>query len=104
MINKISTAKSYVEDLLTIHENLRDSDNKLIATIWRIECHGQGFKMETMRAYDFLKLLSENKLTSSEAIRRARQKIQEEQPELRGKKYNERHNLDDDVRENINEI
>ena len=37
-----------------------------------------------MTAYDFLRLYSEGRLTNAETIRRVRQKLQEENPDLRG--------------------
>jgi hypothetical protein len=43
-----------------------------------------------MSAYDFLQLFSRGKFTNSESIRRVRAKIQEENPALRGKNYENR--------------
>ena len=38
-------------------------------------------------ATDFLKLYAKDKLTAAPSIKRARAKLQEEEPEFRGKKY-----------------
>ena len=38
----------------------------------------------------FLKLYAENRLTSAPSIKRARAKLQEEEPQYRGEKYNKR--------------
>ena len=50
-----------------------------------------------MSAFEFLKLYSECKLTSPESIRRMRQKLQEENLELRGKSWNKRQKLSKEV-------
>ena len=79
--------KDKVIELLRQNPMYRDDDNKLIARIWFHEfenCPGT-------EATDLLKALAQGKLTSSESIRRSRQKIQEEHPELRGTKYKIRH-------------
>lgn len=77
--------KDKVADLLEKFPHLRDDDNKLIATIWRKE-----FGMDNVSALAFLIALSEGTLTSAENIRRSRQKLQEQRPELRGLNYNKR--------------
>lgn len=79
--------KDKVLKLLEANPMYRDDDNKLIARIWFNECEMYGCKTHT----DLLKLLATGKLTSSESIRRSRQKTQEEIPALRGLKYKERH-------------
>ena len=79
--------KDKVIELLRADARYRDDDNKLIARIWFHEfekCPGDS-------ATDFLKALALGILTSSESIRRSRQKVQEENPELRGTKYKARH-------------
>ena len=55
-----------------------------------------------MTAIDFLNEFSKGKLTSPESIRRARQKIQEDNELLRGFSYKLRKNLSEEVRLNIN--
>jgi hypothetical protein len=77
----MSQVKDRVKALLEKHPHLRDSDNKLIATIWKYDLMGL---CENLSAMDFLKLYAEGELTNSESIRRVRQKIQEENPDLRG--------------------
>ena len=89
MINKIRTAKEMVTHFMTIRPELRDDDNRLMANIWATELKGTG--IHEMSAWDFLKLFSNGLLTSPESIRRARQKVQEECPHLRGKSYKARH-------------
>ena len=82
--------KKEIEKLLIKSPHLKDSDNKLIATYWLRELEHKGLKAYKSSAYDFLKLYSESIVTNAETIRRMRQKLQEEKPELRGEVYNKR--------------
>ena len=85
MLSSIIKVKDKVEYLLTYMPILRDSDPKLIARIWASESTSTTLKR------DFLLDLGNGKLTSSEAITRCRRKLQEHNPDLRGKLYNKRH-------------
>lgn len=67
------TTYELVLDLLTKYPALRDSDKKLIWSVWIKEGKVVGGKISME---DFLKT------TSTESIRRSRQKVQEEHPEL----------------------
>lgn len=84
MLNSIVKVKDKVEYLLENYPILRDDDNKLIAKIWWSES-----KVNSLEA--FLRDFGAKKISSPEAIRRARQKLQEHNPPLRGKLYNKRH-------------
>lgn len=101
MIKKIQNAKQLVKHFLTIRPELRDNDNRLMANIWASELKGTG--IHDMSAFDFLKMFSQDILTSPESIRRARQKIQEECPHLRGKSYKSRHQKAQEVSLLINQ-
>ncbi len=85
MKGKIKRIAPKVKELLKEKPHLRDSDNKLIASIWWIELGGQ--VVSDLSGMDVLNRLSEGQLTSPESIRRSRQKIQEENPHLRGESY-----------------
>ena len=85
--------KEIIIELLTNKMHLRDNDQALIANIWWRELMAQG--IEKSSAYDFLKIFAEGKLSNPESIRRSRQKIQEEEPSLRGDNYYERHKEED---------
>ena len=83
--------KDKVRYWLTKFDHLKDNDNKLCANIWNEELKKyimfkDSFRNSTVR--DFLRLYSLGKLTSAPSIKRARAKLQEEEPELRGEKYN----------------
>ena len=83
-------AKTTIVKLLTQDVRLRDSDNKLIARYWLNEMKEKGFNTNKISAYEMLCLFAESKLTSPETIRRYRCKLQEENKNLRGKKYQKR--------------
>ena len=85
-----------VKKMLEDNPHLRDSDNKLIANIWFNDSQ-QKTKM------GFLQELADGKLTTPESITRARRKVQEECPELRGKKYRERQDEQDNVKQQLRE-
>lgn len=62
----------------------RDDDGLLCATIWYYEAKSQGLLNDTMA---FLFAYSKGKFTSAETITRSRRKVQEMNPELRGRNY-----------------
>jgi hypothetical protein len=84
LIREMSLVKDRVKALLVKHPHLRDSDNKLIANIWMSDLVKQNLNPNIITAYDFLFYYSNNQFTNTETIRRVRQKIQEENPDLRG--------------------
>jgi predicted aminopeptidase len=79
--------KDRVKDLLLRNPVLRDDDNKLIATFWFHELSNQGFEVKDRSAFDMLTMMSKGELTNMQSISRARRKIQELNPELRGDTY-----------------
>lgn len=93
------TISNLVKDLLTNFPHLRNSDERLIATVWY---HQAGLKEKQMSAVELLNLYIDKQLSSPESIRRSRQKIQELNPELRGVVYNKRHT--EQQRETLNEL
>lgn len=72
-----------VKQHLLNHPILRDSDFKLIAFVWADEIDD----LSKMSATTLLELLGNGKLTNPESIRRVRQKLQAENPDLRGDIY-----------------
>ena len=79
--------KDKVKYWLEKHPSLRDDDNRLCANIWSEELTVLGFGNIESPIFEFLRLYSNNKLTSAPSIKRARAKLQEECPEYRGEKY-----------------
>jgi len=101
---KLKTIKEKVRSLLASEKtaHLRDSDEKLIATIYYYEVGEKA--INNMSAMDFLKIYAEGKLPAAESIRRVRQSLQEKNPELRGKAYNERQRQEKGVRMNVKNL
>ena len=60
---------------------------------------GRGNDAANMSAYELLRLYVSDKLVSFESVSRARRKVQEIHKELRGKKYKERQNHQEQVKE-----
>ena len=75
--------KDKVKYWLDRYPSLKDNDNRLCSNIWSDELGS-----EDITAQDFLSLYAANKLTSAPSIKRARAKLQEEEPKYRGEKYN----------------
>lgn len=92
-----------VKNLLMTKADYRDEDRKLVAHVWMIECGGLR-ELQKYNAYDFLVSYCRNKkmLSSHDSITRARRKVQEEFPELRGKNYSKRMEQEKIVRNEIN--
>lgn len=102
MINKIKNIKPKVKDLLKSHPHLRDNDNALMANIWWSEMDSEGRSYAT--AFGFMDSFSQGMFTNPESIRRCRQKVQEQNPELRGTTYKERQKLSKEVKYEIGKI
>ena len=85
--------KDKVKHWLNKYPSLRDDDNRLCSNIWAEELTILGFGHIEAPIFEFLRLYSNNKLTSAPSIKRARAKLQEEEPEYRGKKYNLRNGV-----------
>ena len=76
-MNKIN---QIVRELLEKKPELRDNDNLLMSTIWKDQAN----------ILNFFQRFESGKLHSPESIRRARQKLQEENDNLRGELYDVR--------------
>ncbi len=63
----------------------RDDDNILLTKVWERESSG------TFSKSIFFLNMSKGRYSSAESITRCRRKLQEEDPTLRGEKYNKRH-------------
>jgi len=103
-INKIKRALPVVKKYLEMDEKLRDSDNKLVCRIWNNFLWEKEINCKELSAYALLCLVATDELPSFESISRARRKIQEQHPELRGKNYKQRKNEQLTTRTNIKGI
>ena len=79
--------KEKVKYWLNLDSSLKDNDNRLCANIWSKEIDAK-CNLFTIKAVDFLRMYAKNELTSAPSIKRARAKLQEEEPKYRGRKYN----------------
>lgn len=101
---KITKIYDIVLNLLKADEKYRNSDNKLVVRIWYDEMYKIGKNPKSLSFTDFLTFYRDEKLTSADSITRARRKVQEEHPELRGYKYNHRQAHTEDVKAEIRQI
>ena len=86
MAVRLSPIKDKVRELLIKYPFLRDDDNALMVNVWTTEMLTKGVLFTR-----FFDMYADGHLTSAESIRRTRQALQVKNPELRGKKYAERH-------------
>jgi hypothetical protein len=101
MIGKIKKNKERVRELLEKFPHLRDSNEKLMATIWREDIQKMYGNIGGGGYYETLRLIADGKLTSWEACTRASRKIQEQNVHLRGSEYRTRKNLAQETRIDI---
>lgn len=99
VIKKIKKLEVIVEKLLLNQPETRDNDKLLILKVWayqnpRIRSNEFSF---VGFATDYLK----GSYADSESITRARRKLQENNPNLRGEKWYERHQEAEQVRKQI---
>jgi hypothetical protein len=91
MIEKINKIQKSVSELLKSYPQFRDDDKLLVANIWYKQLLDKNIDPEKISAKSFLEFYSNDILTNSDIITRARRKVQEENPELRGSTWVERH-------------
>jgi len=101
-LNNIQNA---VRKFLELEPGLRDDDNRLLANIW------YEYIMNTMQytltpeqldgISKLLGILAQGDLPNWESVRRSRQKLQEENPELRGRLWERRHRAQSHVADEI---
>ena len=82
--------KDIIEKILIEKPHLRDNDNLLIAAYWWRELRQKNIDPNKINGLEFMQMFAHNKLTNIKTIERMRRKLQEENPDLRGKVYNAR--------------
>ena len=82
--------KDIIEKILIEKPHLRDNDNLLIAAYWWRELRQKNIDPNKINGLEFMQMFAHNKLTNIKTIERMRRKLQEENPDLRGKVYNTR--------------
>ena len=93
--------KHKVMDLLTKFPELRDNDNRLLAQVWVGELEDSGNSPSKISGLDFLINITRGNLSSPESIVRVRRKLQEQHPELRGRKWEQRHKAQEAVKDEL---
>lgn len=100
-MEKLHTTKEKVEHFLKADRTLADNDERLVSNIWHLEAIKLGKIPSSMTGEEFLKLYADGQLTSADVITRARRKVEEDFPDLRGETWEKRQGLETEVREQI---
>lgn len=88
MIRKIHNIKETVRRILINHPETRDDDHLLYLKVWAEQ--NPQLRTPSTTFYGFAQDFLAERYADTESIRRTRQKLQEQHPELRGKKYRAR--------------
>lgn len=95
---KLLAVKDRVYDLLLSDAKYRNNDSKLVVAVWKQEYLGPGQKLTKNTPLDDFFLAYEfGRLTPADTITRCRRKLQETIPALRGTLWNKRHEIQEDV-------
>ena len=100
MERKITKLVDRVTNLLTVKPALRDNDRRLTCNIWWKSVSNP----ELLMFEDFINLYLEGKIPESDSITRCRRKVQSEMKELRGKNWDLRHSMEEEVIKEIKEL
>lgn len=98
---KIYNLQERVEILLTKFPEFRDDDKLLVSKIWERELIKIGLNPKETSIHTFLSLYQKGNLSNAELVARARRKVQENNVELRGETWYDRHKEGDDTRRTI---
>ena len=104
---KINTVKKKVAEIMTLKPESRDNDFYLMYWIWRNEFHSVNKEHNIELNFDkanilsILGLLKDKKLSHPSGIMRARRKLQEEYPKLRGNVWEARHAEQAEVKKDL---
>jgi hypothetical protein len=104
MLKNIKTMEQIVKDILEIKPQYRDNDYSLMCKVWYDILKANGFDIKTRSAYELMNLYANKELPKASDIERARRRVQEKYPHLRGENWEKRHDESDNVRQNINKL
>tara|TARA_R110002110_G_scaffold185473_2_gene392583 strand:- start:476 stop:835 length:360 start_codon:yes stop_codon:yes gene_type:complete len=96
----IKDLENRVRQILEEIPSSRDSDTILVTLIWDDELGGARNTQE-MSGFKLLSMISRGDVCNYESISRCRRKIQEGNKALRGAKWDARHRIADQVKEEI---
>lgn len=93
--------KQIVKNLLKQRGELRDDDRRLVMWVWWYQI--PAIRQNNMSAKEMMMHIVENpkKVDSWDNITRMRRKLQEEDPSLRGNKYEHRHSKAERIRTEV---
>tara|TARA_R110000744_G_scaffold123547_4_gene228817 strand:+ start:594 stop:944 length:351 start_codon:yes stop_codon:yes gene_type:complete len=105
-------AKKYLNDslqkrvkkMLINNPSTRDSNNALMAALWRDEIMSTPGIDIGDATFSFFGMLATNKLISWDSATRAKRLLQEQHPELRGQSYAKRQKKTIQVKDEVKEI
>lgn len=100
LVKKIKNLTPVVKHCLEQSPKARDNDKLLILKIWAHQ--NPKLRDEQYTFMKFAECFLNNEYSDTESIRRTRQKLQAEHPELRGENYKRRHKECEDTRKSIN--
>ena len=92
--------ENIVTEILKSTPKSRDNDHVLAGAVWIREIGGSDVARE-MGLWEFMRIFMSHEVANFESIVRCRRKVQELDPELRGAKYEYRHNREKDVKKQI---
>ena len=101
---KISDLYHEVKQYLCSDPRTRDNDHLLACLIWHRQLRASGRDITRMSAYDFMLLYRDKELANHDSISRARRKVQEDNPLLKGDAHHERKLKETAVKEDIRSI
>jgi hypothetical protein len=91
----------HVQSLLTQYPLLRDSDSALLAYVWARALKAMNRDLDHLDARGLLSIIAAGKMPAMESVTRSRRKLQEENPELRGQRYDQRQRQTTKVKEEL---
>lgn len=100
MLNKIDNMKDLVTQFLQNYPETRDNDRLLMLKVWAHECPNLR-NSDTSFKGGFAEPFLGGSFADPESIRRTRQKVQEANPFLRGRKYVDRKKHAETVRQEM---
>lgn len=103
IVNKMKSIKQDIKNLLIQDKKYRDDDALLVCRYYYNKCGGDE-TLKTMSAINLLNLLASKTLPLPDYITRVRRKLQEQNPELRGEKWAERHSLEEETCKEIHDL
>lgn len=101
-VQNMKKHKEKVRELLVEYPEYRDDDLRLIAAFYFTN-YGKN-NLHNMTAIEFLMNFSKGLYLPPDQITRIRRKLQEQDTNLRGKKYYERHKSEQETRDQIIEL